>query len=296
MKKVKPTLFFMLLFSGIILFLILILQPIEVLRFQNFIAVLFPKGIIASQELDLLLIIQALMLLVIIPVYVLTFIFSWKYRADHPKEKYDPDLVDHKLAEIIWWGIPCVLTLIIGALMWVKTYELDPYKPIKSDKKTLTIQVVALQWKWLFIYPQEKIASVNFLQFPKDVPLHFEITADAPMNSFWIPDLGGQIYAMPNMKTELYLIANSKGDFRGSSANISGEGFAGMHFIARASSEKEYQQWLTLAKSSTGVLNWEAYSKLAAPSQNNPVELYQLKDERIFNRVLMKFMHPQGKE
>jgi cytochrome o ubiquinol oxidase subunit 2 len=116
------------------------------------------------------------------------------------------------------------------------------------------------------------------------------------MNSFWIPDLGGQIYAMPNMKTELYLMANSTGDFRGSSANISGEGFAGMHFIARASSEKEYHQWIALAQKSAGVLNWEEYKKLAAPSQNIPVELYQLKDEHMFNQVLMKYMHPQGNE
>ncbi len=286
----------MLLGSGMILFLILILQPIEILRYRNYISILFPKGIIAKEELDLLLIIQVLMLFVIIPVYILTFIFSWKYRAYHPTEKYDPDLVDHKLAEFVWWGIPLVLTLIIAGLTWVKTYELDPFKPIESDKKPIQIQVVALQWKWLFIYPEENIASVNFLQFPKDVPLHFEITADAPMNSFWIPDLGGQIYAMPNMKTELYLMANRMGDYRGSSANISGEGFAGMHFIARASTEKEYHQWLASAKSSVGVLNWEEYAKLAAPSQNNPVQLYQLKDNSIFNQILMKFMHPQGKE
>ena len=130
----------------------------------------------------------------------LTFIFSWKYRSDNTKAKYDPDLVDNRLAEYLWWGIPFVFTVIVGVLTWVKTYQLDPYKPLEHDKKPMTIQVVALQWKWLFIYPEEKIASVNFLQFPKDVPIHFEITADAPMNSFWIPHLGGQIYAMPKMR------------------------------------------------------------------------------------------------
>jgi len=293
--KLKRNVPSMLILTGIILFIFLIMQPLEILFFSNNIALLFPKGIIALEERNLLLIIQLIMLLVIIPVYILTFIFSWKYRAHNPHGKYDPDLIDNTLAEYIWWGLPCILTAIIAVLTWVKTYELDPYKPIESDKKTMTVQVVALQWKWLFIYPEEKIASINFLQFPKETPIHFEITADAPMNSFWIPHLGGQIYAMPNMKTELHLIAQEAGDFRGSSANLSGEGFAGMHFIARASSEDEYHQWLESAKQSPKILNFEEYSKLAAPSQNNPKEIYQLKEENLFNQVIMKYMHPQEK-
>jgi len=285
----------MLIFAGIIVIIVLIMQPISVHIFRNNIAVLFPKGIIALQERNLLFIIQALMLLVIIPVYILTFIFSWKYRVNNPKAKYDPDLVDNRLAEYIWWGLPCILTLIVGAITWVETYRLDPLKPIESDKKPMTIQVVALQWKWLFIYPEEKIASLNFVQFPKQIPIHFEITADAPMNSFWIPHLAGQIYAMPKMRTELNLIADVEGDFRGSSANLSGEGFAGMHFIARASSEEDYHHWSESAKKSTKVLSMEEYNKLAAPSENNPAEIYQLKDEQLFNQIIMKYMHPKEK-
>lgn len=269
------------------------MQPLSILQFRNEIAVLFPKGIVALEQRNLLFIIQAIMLLVIIPVYILTFIFSWKYRAQNTKARYDPDLVDNHLAECIWWGIPLVLTLVIAVLTWVKTYELDPYKPLESNKKPMTIQVVALQWKWLFIYPEEKIAVMNFLQIPKDVPIHFEITADAPMNSFWIPHLGGQIYAMPKMRTELNLIANDTGDFRGSSANLSGEGFAGMHFIARASSEEEYLKWTESAKQSSNILNFESYNKLAAPSQNNPVEIYLLKENNLFDQIIMKYMHPQ---
>lgn len=280
---------FMLLLSGIILLITLIMQPLSVIHFRDYISVLFPKGIIALEERNLLFVIQAIMLLVIIPVYVLTFIFSWKYRADNPKGNYDPDLVDNKLAEYIWWGIPLILTAIIGWITWVKTHELDPYKPIQSDEKTMTIQVVALQWKWLFIYPEEKIASLNFVQFPVQVPVRFEITADAPMNSFWIPHLGGQIYAMPKMKTELNLIANEAGDFRGSSANLSGKGFSGMHFISRASTKEEYHQWIETAKKSSNALSFDEYNKLAAPSQNNPVEIYQLKDENLFNQIIMKY-------
>lgn len=291
-KTVVPILLFI---TGIILFIILIMQPLTIWKFHEHIAILFPKGVIALEQRNLLFIIQALMLLVIIPVYVLTFIFSWKYWVGNPKEKYDPDLIDNKLAEYIWWGIPLVMTLIVGAITWDRTYQLDPYKPIESDKKPLTIQVVALQWKWLFIYPEEKIASLNFFQFPVDVPLHFEITADAPMNSFWIPHLGGQIYAMPKMKTELNLIANETGEFTGSSANLSGEGFAGMHFVAKASSEEEYAKWLETAKKSANLLNLAEYNKLAAPSQNNPVAVYQLKEDKLFHEVLMKYMHPKEK-
>ena len=294
MKIAKKPVFYMLLFSGIILLIFLIMQPLQILQFRQYIALLFPKGIIALEERNLLFIIQALMLLVIIPVYILTFIFSWRYRAHNKKATYDPDLVDHKIAEIVWWSVPLIITVIIAFITWVKTYELDPYKPLKSDKKELTIQVVALQWKWLFIYPEEKIATVNFLQIPKDVPVHFDITADAPMNSFWIPHLGGQIYAMPNMKTELHLMADAIGDFRGSSANLSGEGFAGMHFITRSSTEEDYHKWVESVQSSKNVLTFEEYGHLAAPSQNNPVELYQLKDENLFDQIMMKYMHPQN--
>jgi cytochrome o ubiquinol oxidase subunit II len=283
----------MLLIAGAIMVFFLLAQPLTVFHFRDHIAILFPKGIIALEQRNLLFIIQAIMLLVIFPVYILTFIFSWKYRSDNPKGTYDPDLVDSSLAEYIWWGIPCILTLIIAVLTWFKTHELDPFKPLASDKKPLTIQVVALQWKWLFIYPEEKIASLNFVQFPKEVPIRFEITADAPFNSFWIPHLGGQIYAMPKMRTELNLIAQAAGDFRGSSANLSGEGFAGMHFIARASSEEDFQRWLESAKGSAKGLSLEDYKQLAAPSQNNPVELYQLKTANLFDTIIEKYMHPQ---
>lgn len=286
----------MLLTAALVLFIFLIMQPLQILKFQNYIAILFPKGIIALEERNLLFVIQAIMLLVIIPVYILTFIFSWKYRYTNPKATYDPDLVDNRLAEYIWWGIPLVLTAVIGVLTWQKTYQLDPYKPIESDKKPMTIQVVALQWKWLFIYPEEKIASVNFVQFPAHTPIHFEITADAPMNSFWIPHLGGQIYAMPKMKTELNLIADEMGDFRGSSANLSGEGFSGMHFISRASSEEDYRQWLETAQKSSGVLGLKEYNQLAAPSKDIPPKLYRLEDQNLFNQVINKYMHPKRNE
>lgn len=287
-KSTKPV-FFMLLFTGFILFIILLMQPVQLLFLGTDVAVLFPKGIIAWEERNLLFIIQALMLLVIIPVYILTFVFSWRYRAGNEKATYDPDLVDHRIAEFIWWGLPLVMVLIIGAITWAKTYELDPYKPIASEKAPLRVQVVALQWKWLFLYPEEQIASLNYLQFPQGRPVRFELTADAPMNSFWIPHLGSQIYAMPGMRTELNLIADQAGQFRGSSANISGEGFSDMHFIAKASSSEDFDAWVKSVKSSPKPLTLESYQLLAAPSRNNPVALYQLSDDNLFQKIIMKY-------
>ena len=188
MKMGKKPVLYMLVFSGVILLLILIMQPLQILHFREKIAVLFPKGIIALEERNLLFIIQALMLLIIIPVFILTYIFSWIYRADNPKGKYDPDLVDNRIAEYIWWGIPCIMVLIVSVLTAIKTYQLDPFKSIESKNEEMRIQVIALQWKWLFIYPEQGIASVNFVQFPDSTPIHFELSADgSPMNSFWLP-------------------------------------------------------------------------------------------------------------
>jgi cytochrome o ubiquinol oxidase subunit 2 len=291
-KKTKPV-FYMLLFSGALLLIFLILQPLQVYFFRHEIPVIFPQGWIALEERNLLLFIQALMLLVIVPVFVLTFIFSWRYRADNKKATYDPDLVDHKIAEIIWWGFPLILVTIIGIVTYYKTHELDPYRPIESDQKPLVIQAVALQWKWLFIYPEEKIATVNYVEIPRNRPVRFLITADAPMNSLWIPSLGGQIYAMPGMQTELNLIANGLGEFRGSSANISGEGFASMWFMTKASEEKEFDEWVNQAQKASDALNFKRYEELAAPSQHEPVKLFRLDDQALFHQIIMKYMEPE---
>lgn len=294
-EMVKRPIRLLLVVTAFILLIFLIMQPLSVFRFEGDIDILFPKGIIAREERDLLFILQAIMLLVVIPVYVLTFIFSWHFRAHNEKAKYDPDLVDNHVAEYIWWGIPFIMTLAIGILTWQKTYELDPYKPLQSDKKALTVQVVALQWKWLFIYPEERVASVNFVQLPLHTPIHFDITGDAPMNSLWIPRLGGQIYAMPKMKTELNLMADEAGDYKGVSANLSGVGFSGMTFITRASSEEDYHNWIEQAKNSPHILDRAEYEKLALPSQDNPVVFYQLKDDGLFDYVINKYMYPQEK-
>lgn len=287
----KRNVLFLLLFSGLILFIFLIMQPLEIQYARKLVAVIFPKGSIALQQRNLLLLIQALMLLVVMPVFFLTFYFAWKYRAENLQKNYVPHADENKLSEVIWWGVPIILVAIISVVTWIKTAELDPYRPLSSEKKPLTIQVVALQWKWLFIYPEENIATLNFFHFPVNTPLHFEITADAPMNSFWIPQLGGQIYAMPKMKTELYLIANEVGEFRGSSANISGKGFADMHFLATATSEEEFKKWVVEAKNSALPLTKEEYKTLALPSTES-TKVYELKEKNLFDFIIMKYLVP----
>jgi cytochrome o ubiquinol oxidase subunit II len=295
MMKKKYPVKFMLIFAGIVLLIFLLMQPLEILRFHGDIEVLFPKGIIGIKERDLLLIIQGVMLLIVIPVYILTFIFSWVYRAHNEEAEYHPDMDDHKLAEFVWWGFPCLIILVIGTLTWIRTFELDPYRTLApGDQKSLRIQVVALQWKWLFIYPEEKIATVNYFEFPVQTPVHFEITSDAPMNSFWIPKLGGQIYAMPKMRTNLNLSAEEVGDFSGYSANISGVGFSGMTFTAKSRTPEEYQQWVQQAGKSSQILNLESYEQLALPSQNNPEATFVLKDDQLFETILMKYMQSQN--
>ncbi|OGN63155.1 MAG: ubiquinol oxidase subunit II [Chlamydiae bacterium RIFCSPHIGHO2_12_FULL_49_11] len=256
-------------------------------------SVIYPKGRIAIEQRDLFVLATLLMLIVVIPVFLLTLIISWRYRANNPKAKYTPDH-DHNIwAEVIWWGIPFIIIVILGSVNWVASYKLDPYKPLAHKTPPLKIQVVALDWKWLFIYPEEKIATVNFLQFPADTPLDFEITADAPMNSFWIPELGGQIFAMPGMRTELHLIADTEGEFRGVSANLSGRGFSEMTFVARASSRGEYKKWVRRCQLSRKVLDTAAYEALRKPSENNLVQLFSLRDFHIFNHVIMHYMHPK---
>lgn len=293
MRLPSKSLFSMLFFSALLILLILIMQPLEILHFGDKIDVLFPNGIIAKEERSLLFIIQALMLLIIIPVYILTFLFSWIYRADNKKAKYDPNLIDNTYAEILWWGLPLILTAVVCVWTAIKTYELDPYRPIPSKNKEMTIQVVALQWRWLFIYPEEGVATINFFQIPKDTPVRFEISADAPMNSFWLPDLGGQIYAMPGMTTLLHLMADAEGDYRGVSANISGKGFSGMVFTARVSSEEAYHKWLGEAKRSPQALNYTSYKQLAAPNENRQVEIFRLEDKGLFEQIVNRYMfHP----
>lgn len=255
------------------------------------IAVLDPKGLIGEKERDLIVTASHLMLIVVVPVLILTLLFAWKYREGNLKARHEPDWEHNYIAEYCWWGVPIILIVILAILTWKSSHDLNPFKPIASTKKPLVIQVIALDWKWLFLYPQHGIATVNFVQFPEKTPLNFEITSDAPMNSFWIPQLGGQIYTMPAMRSKLHLIAKETGSYRGCSANISGEGFAGMKFTAKASTEVDFTAWVASVKETSKHLTLEEYENLAKPSSYNPAAFYLLSQEDLFERVLMKYMY-----
>lgn len=278
-------LFFILLFLGIT-------SLLAVFLLGNDIAVLSPKGMIASKERDLIVTTTLLMLIVVVPVFILTFSIAWKYRATNKRAKYNPDWDHNRLIEFSWWAIPSIIIFVLALITWKSTHDLDPFKPLNTGTQPIKVQVVALQWKWLFIYPQENIASVNFVQFPDRTPVNFEITADAPMNSFWVPQLGGQVYAMAGMKTKLHLIADQPGSYNGSSANISGRGFARMRFIAKASSQSDFEDWVRLVKNSPKRLTLDEYSKLARPSENNPATYYSSTEEGLLDTIVMKFLTP----
>ena len=257
------------------------------------IAVLNPKGEIAEKQRTLLTITTVLMLIVVLPVFALAFLIAWRYRASNKNAKYQPDWDYSLLAESIWWGVPCAIILALGYFNWKGCHELDPFKPLAE--KQLRIQAIALDWKWLFLYPEQQIATVNFVQFPEKTPVYFEITADAPMNSFWIPQLGGQIYAMAGARSKIHLIASEPGEFRGSSANISGEGFSGMRFTAKASSPEEFEAWVSSVRGEERVLSWDEYEKLTQPTSYHPITSYRFEDGELFERILMKYMEmPHG--
>lgn len=257
-------------------------------------AVLSPKGTIAAQQKHLILLAAIMMLVVVIPVFVLTYGIAWKYRASNHRARHEPDW-DHNLGlELMWWGIPSVLILVLAIISWTSTHALDPFKPIISAKPPLTVQVVALQWKWLFVYPSQNIASINDLEIPINTPVNFEITSDAPMNSFWIPQLAGQVYAMAGMRTQLHVMATSEGTYRGVSANISGSGFSDMHFNVKSVSNNEFLAWVKTIQQNQGHLDKMTYAKLLVPSSTYTQAYFGSVAPGMFNDIIIKYMSPMG--
>lgn len=262
------------------------------LQGKNF-AVLNPAGIVAFEQRKLLIVTLLLGLLVVVPVFILTFVIAWRYREGNTKAKYSPELSGNFFAESIWWGVPTIIIVVLSVITWNSSYALDPKKPL-SSKDPLVVQVIALEWKWLFIYPKQGVASINQIQLPINTPVRFQITADAPMNSFWIPQLGGQIYAMTGMTRQLNLMADKAGSYNGSSANLSGKGFAGMRFTADVGSDTDFKSWVLKAKRAETMLNTQSYQQLAKPSSDHPATLYSAVEPNLFDDVLKKYMAPAG--
>ncbi|WP_085726439.1 ubiquinol oxidase subunit II [Pseudomonas sp. R37(2017)] len=248
-----------------------------------------PKGQVGLDERNLIITATLLMLLVVVPVIIMTFLFAWKYRASNTSATYTPKWSHSTKIEIAVWAVPVLIIIALGYVTYKSTHALDPYKPLESDVKPVTIEVVALDWKWLFIYPEQGIATVNKIVFPAHTPINFKITSDAVMNSFFIPALGGQIYAMAGMQTKLHLIANENAEMDGISANYSGAGFTGMKFKAIATSQEEFDAWVSEVKKSPKQLEQAEYAALAKQSQNNPVELYSSVTPNLFQIIVDKY-------
>ncbi|WP_046289098.1 ubiquinol oxidase subunit II [Blochmannia endosymbiont of Polyrhachis (Hedomyrma) turneri] len=259
----------------------------------NNIILMHPKGNVGLQERSLILIALTLMLIVVIPAITMTIIFAVKYRSSNTHNNYNPNWTNNHKIEITIWSIPIIIITILATLTWKSTHTLDPQKKITSTLDPITIQVIALDWKWLFIYPKENIATINEIVFPINTPLQFNITSNSVMNAFFIPQLGSQIYAMAGMHTILHLIANQPGIYKGISSNFSGYGFSGMKFNAIATKNiEEFKEWVQMIHLSHKKLNnMEFYEKLARPTENHPVEYFSEVKVNLFNDVINKFAH-----
>lgn len=255
--------------------------------------VLNPQGVIAAQEKDLIIFTLLLSVVVVVPVFVMLGLFAWRYREGNHKAEYRPDEDGNTWLELLWWGIPILIIGILGTVTWITTHQLDPHKTINNGAAPVRVQVVALQWKWLFLYPDQHIASLNELRIPANTPVNFEITADAPMSAFWVPSLGSQIYAMSGMSSKLSLMADKAGTYRGANSNINGKGYADMHFnVIALASRQDFNDWVSgiADAESHKHLDSGVYEELAKPSEKNPVTYYHLHDTDLYTKILNKYM------
>jgi cytochrome o ubiquinol oxidase subunit II len=257
--------------------------------------VLGPSGDVAAQQRDLVVISSILMLVIIVPVMVLTVLFAWRYRHSNTAARYEPDWDHSTQLELVIWAAPLLIVICLGALTWMGTHLLDPYRgigrlaagrPVARDVKPLDVEVVALDWKWLFVYPEYGMAVVNELAVPVDRPINFRITASSVMNSFYIPALAGQVYAMPGMETKLHAVINEPGVYRGFSANYSGAGFSGMRFSFRGLTDAEFTKWIADVKAGGGALDRGSYLQLEQPSENEPVRKYATADAGLYKAIV----------
>jgi cytochrome o ubiquinol oxidase subunit II len=256
--------------------------------------VLDPKGPIASAERLILFNALGIMLAIVIPTVLATLAVAFWFRSSNWRARYLPDFKYSGRLELLVWSIPAMTVFLLGGLAWVSSYDLDPPKPIASAAKPVRVQVVSLDWKWLFIYPEQGIATVNQLTIPVGTPVSFELTSSGVMNSFWVPQLGGQIYSMAGMTTRLHLQADHPGTYRGASANYSGDGFADMRFNVDAVPAEKFAQWVDAARSAGPVLDAQAYADLVKPSKAVAPFTYRSVAPGLFNGILNSGLQPDA--
>lgn len=255
------------------------------------IALLNPMGAIADEQSRLLVISTSIMLGFAAIIMFFIYFFAWRYRETNQKTVHNPNAGRSKLLIFTAWASPIAIFIILASLMLPATQKLEPQRSIESNNDELTIRVVAMRWKWLFMYPEQDIATVNFVQIPVDTPVRFELTADeAPMNSFWIPHLGGMLYSMTGHVNPLNLISHTPGDYNGGAAEVNGRGFAGMKFVARVSTQADFDAWVNEAAGQPAELDAAEYARILEPSENNPASVYRSPaNQELFDNLLKKY-------
>jgi cytochrome o ubiquinol oxidase subunit II len=248
--------------------------------------VVAPAGPVALAERDLMVWAFALMMIVAIPVFVLTLWFARTYRAGNPDARRLPDWRGSRWVEAVIWLVPAAIVVMLGVFIWNDTHRLDPYRPVASQSRALRVQVIAQNWKWVFIYPDQGVATVNELAIPVNVPVKLEITSDTVMNALYIPRLAGQVYAMAGMRTKLNLLASKIGTFVGRNSQYSGKGFSEQHFVVRAMSHVDFAKWVDGVKRSNEVLDNETYARLTRHWSTSPVVHYSRVTPGLFAKVI----------
>jgi cytochrome o ubiquinol oxidase subunit II len=257
--------------------------------------VMSPSGDVAVQQKNLIIASTGLMMLVIVPVIALAFLFAWHYRASNTEATYDPEWHHSTQLEVVIWTIPLLIIMALGAMTWVSTHVLDPFRPLSrlgpnrpvpAGVKPLEVQVVALDWKWLFIYPEYGIASVNEMAAPVDRPIVFRLTSSSVWNTFYVPALAGMIYTMPGMETKLNAVINKEGEFMGLSGHYSGTGFSRMNFNFRGLPQQGFDEWVAKAKAAASPLSRDAYLQLEKPSEAEPVRHYSTVESGLYDAIL----------
>jgi cytochrome o ubiquinol oxidase subunit II len=254
--------------------------------------VLDPGGPVGEATSKILLNAVEIMLVIVVPTIVAALAFAWWFRESNPRARYRPDFVYSGELELLVWSIPLLVILFLGGVIWIGSHQLDPFEPLDTKAKPTQVQVVALDWKWLFIYPDEGVASVNELIVPAGVPVHFSITSASVMNMFFVPQLGSMIAAMNGMVTQLSLKADNPGEFHGLSAQFSGDGFAGMQFTLRAVPQDAFAHWLARVRESGPALDRPGYMTLARQSHNVAPFTYRTVDAGLFHAVATQEIAP----
>ena len=255
-------------------------------------AVLDPKGVVGIADKTILIDSLAIMLAIVVPTIVATFAFAWWFRASNTKATYLPDWEYSGRIELIVWSIPLLVIMLLGGVAWIGSHDLDPAKPLASNTPPLEVQAVSLDWKWLFIYPDQRVASVNQLVVPAGVPIHFSLTSGSVMNAFFVPQLGSMIYTMNGMRTQLNLRADTPGTFLGLSSHYSGDGFSGMHFDVQAVPAERFAAWIDATRNTGPTLDAESYAALAKQSMNTTPFTFRAADPELFQQIVTQQLPP----